>query len=189
MGAIIMRSWDFRKFGVQVNLPSLIWQVRAQSHWVIIQLWRHLNPFRHLLLLISHIPLYPPHGSYLHPASLTFSSTTLSSLQGLNVKSSCSISPCHDHEFTLSALYTECNIVLRLFVVPWFVWLLIATWIWLQFLAYLPSYWPPSSSSLYKLQILINIVTFPRFCVNSLMKRVSPPAASNWPPPHWPPPE
>jgi len=42
--------------------------------------------------------------------SLSFSSTTLPSLQEHNVKSSLSISPCHHHELTLSATYAECSI-------------------------------------------------------------------------------
>jgi len=51
---------------------------------------------------------------------LSFSSTTLPSLQEHKVKSSLSISPCHDHELTPSAAYTEYSIHLRLSVVPAF---------------------------------------------------------------------
>jgi len=42
--------------------------------------------------------------------SLSFSSTTVPSLQEHKVKSSLSISPCHHHELTPSAGYTECSI-------------------------------------------------------------------------------
>jgi hypothetical protein len=62
--------------------------------------------------------LYPPYRSHLHPPSLSFLSTTLPSSQEHKVKSSLCISPCHHHELTLSAAYTEYSIQQRLSVIP-----------------------------------------------------------------------
>jgi len=42
---------------------------------------RSSNPIWQAVPLISHIPSYPPHCSHRHPPSLSFSSTTLPSLQ------------------------------------------------------------------------------------------------------------
>ena len=43
--------------------------------------WTPNNPVRQVEPLISHTCSYPPHRSHLHPPSLSFSSTTPSSLQ------------------------------------------------------------------------------------------------------------
>jgi len=110
MGEIIMRNWDLRKFGVWVNVPSPIRQVRVPIQRVITPIWGLLNPIRQVVPLISQVRLYPPYRSHLHPASLSFSSTTLPSLQGHKVKLSLSISPCHHHELTPIAAYAECSI-------------------------------------------------------------------------------
>jgi len=67
------------------------------------------HPIRQVVPLISRICSYPPHRSHLHPPSLSFSFITLPSSQ--HTKSSHpSISPCHDHELTLSTAYTEYSI-------------------------------------------------------------------------------
>jgi len=63
-----------------------------------------------VLLLISHNCSNPPYCFHLDPPSLSFLSTTLPSSQEHKVKSSSSISPCHQHEFTLCATYAEHSI-------------------------------------------------------------------------------
>jgi len=110
MGEIIRSNWDLREFCVQVNLPSLIWQVRLPIRRVITPIRGLLNPISQVVPLFSQVRSYPPYHSHLHPPSLSFSSTTLPSLQEHKVKSSLSISPCHHHELTLSAAYAECSI-------------------------------------------------------------------------------
>jgi len=104
-----MRNWDLREFCVRVNLPSLIQQVRVPIRWVITPIQGLLNAIRQVVPLIPEVHSYPPYCSHLHPPSLSFSSTTLLSLQEQKVKSSLSISPCHHHELTLSAAYAECS--------------------------------------------------------------------------------
>jgi len=99
-----------REYHVRVNWPSPIWQVRDPIRRVITPVRGLLNPIRQVVLLICHSRSYPPYRSHLHPPSLSFSSTTLPSSQEHKVKSSLSISPCHHHESTLSASYTECSI-------------------------------------------------------------------------------
>jgi hypothetical protein len=79
---------------------------------------RSSGPNHEVVLLISHSRLYPPYRSHLHPPSLSFLSTTLPSSQEHKVKSSLCISPCHHHELTLSAAYTEYSIQQRLSVIP-----------------------------------------------------------------------
>jgi hypothetical protein len=69
-----------------------------------------LNQIRQVIPLISQVRSYAPYRSHLDPPSISFSSTTLPSLQQHKVKSSLSISPCHYHELTPSAAYTECSI-------------------------------------------------------------------------------
>jgi len=105
-----MRNWDLREFRVRVNLPSPIRQVRVPIRRVITPIRGLLNPIRQVVPLISQVRSYPPYRSHLHPPSLSFSSTTLPSLQEHKVKSSLSISPCHHHELTPSAAYAECSI-------------------------------------------------------------------------------
>jgi len=105
-----MRNWDLREFRVQVNLPSPIQQVQVPIRSVITPIRGLPNPIRQVVPLISHIRSYPPHCSHLHPPALSLSSTTLTSLQNTKFISSLSISPCHDHELTLSTAYTEYSI-------------------------------------------------------------------------------
>jgi len=62
-----MRNWDIREFGVRVNWPSLIRQVRVWIRCVIISIRGLLNPIRHVEPLFSHIRSHPPYRSYLHP--------------------------------------------------------------------------------------------------------------------------
>jgi len=57
-----------------------------------------------------HSRSYPPYCSPLHPSSLSFSSRSVLSSHEHTVMSTLSISPCHHHELTLSASYTECSI-------------------------------------------------------------------------------
>ena len=71
---------------------------------------RSSKPTRHVVPLISQVRSYPPYRSHLHPPSLSFSSTTLPSLQEQNVKSSLSISPCHHYDLTPSAAYAQCSV-------------------------------------------------------------------------------
>jgi len=106
----MMRNWDLREFRVAVNLPSPIRQVRAPIRQVITPIRGLRNPIRQVVPLISQVRSYTADRSHLHPPSLSFSSTTLPSLQEHKVKSSCSISPCHHHDLTLSAAYAECSI-------------------------------------------------------------------------------
>jgi len=110
MGEIIMRNWNLREFHVRVNLPSQIQQVRVPIRRVITPIRGLLNRIRQVVPLISLVRSYPPHRSHLYPPSLSFSSTTLPSLQEHKVKSLLSISPCHQHELTRSAAYAECSI-------------------------------------------------------------------------------
>ena len=110
MGEMIMRNWDLREFRVRVNWPSPIQQVQVPIWRVITPIWGLLNTIRQVLPVISHSCWYPPYHSHLHTPSLSFSSTTLPSSQEHKVKSSLSISPCHHHELTQSAAYTEFSI-------------------------------------------------------------------------------
>jgi hypothetical protein len=100
-----MRNWDLREFRVRVNLPFLIRQVLLLIRWVKTAIQGLLNPIRQVLPLTSHIGSYPPYRSHLHP-HLSFSTI----IAEPKVKSSLSISPCHNHESTLSTAYTEYRI-------------------------------------------------------------------------------
>jgi len=99
-----------RNFHVRVNWPSPIRQVPVLIRRVITPICGLLNPIRQVVFLISHSRSYPSYHSHLHPPSLCFSFTTLPSSQEHKVKSSLSITPCHHHELTLSAAYTEYSI-------------------------------------------------------------------------------
>jgi len=70
-----------REFRVRVNWTSPIRQVWVPIWHVITPIRGLHNPIRQLVPLISRIRSYPPHGSHLHPPSLSFSSTTQSSPQ------------------------------------------------------------------------------------------------------------
>jgi hypothetical protein len=80
MREIIVRNWDLREFHVWVNLPSLIQPVQVPIRHVITRLQGLPNPIRQVVPLISHIRLYSTLRFDLHPPSLSFSSTTPSSL-------------------------------------------------------------------------------------------------------------
>jgi len=110
MGEIIMQRWDLREFHVRVNWPLLIRQVPVMIPQVKSPVWGLPNPIRQVVLQISHRRSYPPYCAHLHPPSLCFSSTTLPSSQAHQVQSSLSVFPCHHHEFTMSAAYTEYSI-------------------------------------------------------------------------------
>jgi len=81
MGEIIMRNWDLREFHLRVDLPSPIQQERVPIRHVITSIGGHPNSVRQVVPLISHICRYPLHRSHLHRPPLSFSSTTLTSLQ------------------------------------------------------------------------------------------------------------
>jgi len=81
MGEIIMRNWDLREFRVRFNWPSPIQQVWVPIRRGITPIRGLPKPIRQVVPLIPHIRSYPPHLSHLHPPSLSFSSTTLTSLQ------------------------------------------------------------------------------------------------------------
>jgi len=110
MGEIIIGNWNLRDFGVRVNLPSPIRLVPILIRWVITPTPGLPNPIRQVVPLISLVCSYPPWRSRLHPPFPSFLSTTLPSLQEHKVMSSLSISPCHHHEWTLSAAYNKCSI-------------------------------------------------------------------------------
>jgi len=107
---MIMQRWDLREFHVRVNWPLLIRQVPVMIPQVKAPVWGLPNPIRQVVLQISHRHSYPPYCAHLHPPSLCFSSTTLPSSQAHQVQSSLSVFPCHHHEFTMSAAYTEYSI-------------------------------------------------------------------------------
>jgi len=99
-----------REFRVRVNGPSLIWQVRVLSQWVITPFQGLLNPSRQVGLQISHSRSYRPYLSRLHPPSLSFLSTALRLSQKHRHNSSLYISPRHHHELSLGAAYTSYSI-------------------------------------------------------------------------------
>ena len=70
---------------VPVNLPSPIQQVRVPTRCVISLIRGLPNPIRQVIPRISHIRLYPPHRLSSSSPSLSFSSTTLPSLQNTRV--------------------------------------------------------------------------------------------------------
>jgi len=80
-----------RVFGRVLNRTDPFPILRMSYPWFLIS--------AHILHII---PIFILHFS--------FSSTTLPSSQEYNVKSSLSISPCHDHELTLSTAYTDYSI-------------------------------------------------------------------------------
>jgi len=109
-GGKLHEKLGLRKCRVRVIRPSPIRQVRVPIRSVISPIRGLPNPSRQVMPLTSQSRSYPSYHSHLLPPSLSFSSTTLPSSQQHKVKSSLSISPCHDHELTLSAAYTECSI-------------------------------------------------------------------------------
>jgi hypothetical protein len=83
-----MTNWELREFHLQADLPSLIQQVRIPIRRVIPPIQGHLNSICQVVPLITHIWLYPPHRSHLHPPSFTFPSTTILSLQNTKLSHS-----------------------------------------------------------------------------------------------------
>jgi len=77
MGEIIMGNCDLRELRVLINLPYPIQQIQVPILHVITPISGHPNPIMHVVPLISHIYLYPPHHSHHHPPSLSFSSKTV----------------------------------------------------------------------------------------------------------------
>jgi len=105
-----MENWDLRECRVRVNLSSLIRQVRVPIQQVRTPMRGLLNEIMQIVPRGSQVRSYTPYRSHLHPTSLSFLSTTLPSLQEHKVKSSLSISPCHQHELTPSAAHSKCSI-------------------------------------------------------------------------------
>ena len=126
MGEIIMRNWDLPESCKRVNLPSGIQQVRVPMLCVISEMWGHGKSIRHIVLLSSHIPLYPPYRSQPFPASLSCSCTTPRSSQKTKVSHLCvsihsmiinqhwvvAYSECSTHrvQHTPGAAYTQCSL-------------------------------------------------------------------------------
>jgi len=99
--------------------------------------------------------------SFSSSSPISFSSTTLPSLQEHKVKSSLSISPYHHHELTRSAAYAECSIR-RLQHTP--------SAAYTEYSIHLRLSVVPSFSRFHK-------SPFPRFRLNSPMNRVTAPGA------------
>jgi len=110
----------YGEFRVQDNKPSPIRLIQVPIRRITTPIRGLQNTIWQVLLVISHRRSDYPYRSHLHPPSLSSSSTTPTSSQEHKVKSSFSISPCHQHEITLGAAYTEYSIHQTLSVVPWF---------------------------------------------------------------------
>jgi len=78
-------------------------QVWVVIRWVIIYVRGLLALIRQVVLLLSHIGFYHPYYYDFHSASLFFIHNSTIIVEH-KVKSSLPISPCHDHEFTLSTV-------------------------------------------------------------------------------------
>jgi hypothetical protein len=96
-----------RDFRVRVNLPSPIWQVRVPIRRVITPILGLLNPIRQVVPLISQSPLVSSTSSSSSSPISLFLVHNFTIIAEHKVKSSLSISPCHDHELTPSTAYTE----------------------------------------------------------------------------------
>jgi len=96
---IIMRNWDLEEFCVGVNFPIPMQQVGLPIQHVITLMRILLNPIRQVVPQFSHFHWYPPYHSHLDPPSLFLVHISTIIAQH-KVKSSLSISPCHDHAFT-----------------------------------------------------------------------------------------
>ena len=99
-----------RELRVRVNWPSPIRQVQIPMWQVPTPIRCLINPITEVIPLICQVSSYLPSRSDVHPASLSFSSTTLPSLNVHKVESSLSISPWHHHELTPSAAFAKCSI-------------------------------------------------------------------------------
>jgi len=98
-----------REICVQVGLPSPMGQEWVQFRWAITPIQVLPIQIRQVASLLSHIHLYPPYHSNVHPPSvfLVGNSTIVAEYKA---KSSLSISPCHDQELILYTAYTEYSI-------------------------------------------------------------------------------
>jgi len=87
----------------------MIWHVQAPILRPRTLIRDLLNPPWKVAPLISTVCSYPQYGSHLSPPSLflVHNSTIITEHK---VKSSCSISPCHDHELTPCTAYMEYSI-------------------------------------------------------------------------------
>jgi len=97
----------------QFTIP--IQQVRVPIRRLITLIRSLPNPIRYVVPRISHIRSYPPHCSYPHPPSLSFSSTTLTSLQNTKLSypspsKHVMIMSWHWVQHTPSTAYTEYSI-------------------------------------------------------------------------------
>jgi len=95
-GEIMIKNVDWRELCVLVNLRFPMQQVWVQRRPVWTPIRVVLNAIRQVIPLISHLSSYPPCRSHHHPPSLLLihNCTTITEYQ---VKSSLSISPCHDY--------------------------------------------------------------------------------------------
>jgi len=109
MTEIIIRNWYLRVFRAQVNFLLPIRQVPLPIQLVRTPIRGLLTPIGQVVPQISHIDLYRPYRSHLHPSSrlLVPNSTIVAEHK---VKSVLTIAPCHDHELTPSTAYTENSI-------------------------------------------------------------------------------
>jgi hypothetical protein len=104
-----------REFCVWVNIPSRTRQVRVPIQCVISLIWLLLNPFRQVLPLISQMCSNPMYRCHVHPASLSFSSTTLPPLQNSKLSYSslslhAMIISCYQVQYTPGTIYTKYSI-------------------------------------------------------------------------------
>ena len=102
----LLLTLDIRELCAQVNLPSLLRQVWVMVHRVTTLIRVLPIPIRQVVPLLSHIRSHPPHRSHVHPSSFNLIHYSIIATQE-TVKSSLSISPCHDHELILSTAYTK----------------------------------------------------------------------------------
>jgi len=128
MQQIVIKIWKWREFGVQASLCSLIWPVSVWIRLVVLPIQGLLYPIRQVIPLLFHHHSYPPYYYHLSPLSLFFVYNSII-ITKFKVKSSLSISPCYNLEFTLSTAYTSCRIqypphnVSLLFIVTMTSWL------------------------------------------------------------------
>jgi len=103
MWQIIMRNWDLREFRVRVNFPSPIQHVHVPMQRVIKYPHKRCSQLNRASCTrdISYPLVFSIWFSFSSPTSLLLvvNSTIISEYK---VKSSLSISPCHDHELTPS---------------------------------------------------------------------------------------
>jgi hypothetical protein len=91
---------------VQVNVPSFICYVWVPIRCTISPIQGFPNLIIQVLPLISHICLCSPHHSHIHPSSLFLVHNSTIIAEHI-VRSSLSISLCHDHQLTLCTAHME----------------------------------------------------------------------------------